>query len=269
MPWCPSCKLEYVKGIKICPDCNTALVDKLEEEKDGIDLVEDYRGEANADDYGRDSEDITETSDNEESEEYDEAAIKAVNDITALLRSRGLTEEDIKAIIENTRRRAQHSVPKYESIKDKSEENKSSSVVLIGCGLVGMVAIVLSLLNVIKLPFSGYSKWLVIGVMGLLFLVFLFSGIRSYLTYKRLIPEVKKEEKLIKEAVSILKGLVNEGTFDIGDKELSMEEKSLYLTDMAVMQLERDMEDENLAPGFSYYVVDSYYSEIFGSEDED
>lgn len=28
MPICPECKYEYVKGITICPDCGTALVDE-------------------------------------------------------------------------------------------------------------------------------------------------------------------------------------------------------------------------------------------------
>lgn len=31
MPWCPKCKNEYREGIKICSDCGTELVDKLEE----------------------------------------------------------------------------------------------------------------------------------------------------------------------------------------------------------------------------------------------
>ena len=152
-------------------------------------------------------------------------------------------------------------------MKDKYEENRSSAKVLIGCGGVGIIVIVLSLLNIIKLPFSGYSKWLTIGVMGLLFLVFLFSGIKSHLTYKRLIPEVEKEDKKIHEAVSILKGMVNEGSFDLANDTLSMEEQSLYLSEMAVMQLEKHLEDP--APGFSFYVVDRYYSDIFDTDDED
>ncbi len=30
MPICPSCKYEYIKGIVICPDCNTPLVETIE-----------------------------------------------------------------------------------------------------------------------------------------------------------------------------------------------------------------------------------------------
>ncbi len=43
MPVCPNCNYEYVEGVTICPDCNTALVDekdlpKIEElsEKDWV-----------------------------------------------------------------------------------------------------------------------------------------------------------------------------------------------------------------------------------------
>ena len=32
MPFCPTCKYEYVKGIRECPDCYVELVDQLCEE---------------------------------------------------------------------------------------------------------------------------------------------------------------------------------------------------------------------------------------------
>ncbi len=33
MPFCPSCKTEYIAGIAQCSDCNLALVDHLPEEQ--------------------------------------------------------------------------------------------------------------------------------------------------------------------------------------------------------------------------------------------
>jgi len=30
MPVCPNCEYEYIKGIVICPDCNTPLVNSIE-----------------------------------------------------------------------------------------------------------------------------------------------------------------------------------------------------------------------------------------------
>jgi hypothetical protein len=32
MPFCPSCKYEYIVGIKTCPDCDIDLVDELPDE---------------------------------------------------------------------------------------------------------------------------------------------------------------------------------------------------------------------------------------------
>ena len=45
MPWCPNCRLEYVEGIKICPDCKTALVDSLKDAEE-ISHLEDELNEA-------------------------------------------------------------------------------------------------------------------------------------------------------------------------------------------------------------------------------
>ncbi len=33
MPVCPNCEYEYVEGVKICPDCGVALIDKSKLQK--------------------------------------------------------------------------------------------------------------------------------------------------------------------------------------------------------------------------------------------
>jgi len=40
MPFCPKCRAEYVEGVKTCPDCQVALVEKLPPKDDRSD--EDY-----------------------------------------------------------------------------------------------------------------------------------------------------------------------------------------------------------------------------------
>jgi hypothetical protein len=46
MPFCPSCRCEYIEGIARCPDCDVALVERLPEEQvtapvlAGVDLEE-------------------------------------------------------------------------------------------------------------------------------------------------------------------------------------------------------------------------------------
>ncbi len=40
MPFCPNCKYKYKEDIKKCPDCGSALVDKLpEESSEGLNYV--------------------------------------------------------------------------------------------------------------------------------------------------------------------------------------------------------------------------------------
>ncbi len=43
MPYCPSCEAEYRAGVTVCPSCNVALVDALDETGSSEDLVDVYR----------------------------------------------------------------------------------------------------------------------------------------------------------------------------------------------------------------------------------
>ncbi len=42
MPWCPQCRAEYREGFKTCSDCDTDLVDKLEEIEKNDDTDAEY-----------------------------------------------------------------------------------------------------------------------------------------------------------------------------------------------------------------------------------
>ena len=263
MPWCPNCRLEYVEGIKICPDCKTALVDSLKDAEE-ISHLEDELNEA--------SEYEAEYSESENecsscSKEVNEiAAEEAVRQITVLLRQKGIPEEEIAGIIENAKRKAMNTVPKYDSFEDKYKDNASSGATLLTIGVLGIIAAVLCFCNVIKLPMQGSSFYLTTGVMSVLFLIFVFSGFRSMSASKKFAVKAKEEKEKIDEIVTFLKDANKAGKFKINTADLSMEEESLFISNMAVTEVERNFED--LLPGFSYYVVDRFYSDIFESDED-
>ncbi|MBO7333426.1 MAG: hypothetical protein J6U67_00895 [Lachnospiraceae bacterium] len=265
MPWCPNCKLEYVEGIKICPDCKTALVATLEEAEE-IGNLEDELNEISyesVDEEGQIDPDTEFGGSDVEEGLYADDAMAAIK--SALL-AKGIPEEEIAGIIENARRRAMNNIPKYRPYKERYSENKSASGVLIVFGLIGLIILLLNTIGVITLPIAGSSKWLVTGVLAALFLIFVASGIKAFLSYKKLKPMIAREEENTEKALEFLKKAKEEKRFEIDDPDISMEEKSLIVSNMAVAALEEEFDD--LEPGFSYYVTDSFYSELFDEEPE-
>lgn len=257
MAWCPRCKLEYVDGIKICPDCKTALVASLEDASED----NEFEGYISEDEAAFDNQEMC----GECNCHVD--ANEVLAQIIDTLKQKGLNDDEISLILDNIKNSGGKKAENYKPLADKYTENRSGSSALILCGAVGIIVLLLNLLGVIRLPLSGYSFWLTTIVMGVLFLIFLLSGVKALLTAKKLAPEVDKEKEDIEKLVTFLKEQKKAGRFDIAGDDLTMEEQSLVISNMAVSACESEFED--LAPGFAFYVTDRYYSEIFENEDED
>lgn len=229
MPWCPKCKLEYVKGINVCPDCNEELVEELGKEVD-------------------------------ESVNFDFEKVEyETNDAASVMYMRELgMDEEHAAIMENLIKAKQ--VPVYRSKEDALNEHKSGAGVLLVCGVAGIAALVLNFLGVLSLPLYGFSLYLMSAVMGSLFLVFLLCGIRSVIRIKELTPEVEEEKKLIDDCVAYIKMKKERGDYTFENPDnfeeefLALSEKIVDDISVAFPQAER---------GFANYVADRYLSDIF------
>lgn len=232
MAWCPNCKLEYVEGVTVCPDCKAALVDSLD------DVVEEF-------DFAQEEQD----------EDMMASLIRPYLDESP-------DEEQRKEIMERALKAA--SIPQYKSKEDALSENKSGAVVLIACGVLGFAFLILNGLHIISLPVSGFSGTLMNAVMGCLFLIFLASGIRAAFKAKLLKGQAEEEKKTIDDILAFIKEQKETGKYNLSKDSEDYEEKFLVLNEKIVADVDEKFSE--LEPGFSFYVVDRFAGEIL---DED
>ena len=213
MPWCPNCKLEYGEGIKICPDCKTALVDSLEEAEadENFDFSDEY---------------------NAVEDQIEGELCKYFPD---------LSEEEREDMLENMKKGA----------------------LIPHVGVLGVAFVVLNALKLLSLPIANNTLTNV--VMGALFLIFLLSGIFSFVKASKLKPQAEAEKDLINRIVEHVRTQKAAGAYPTVKAEgEEFEFDYIKLTDAVVKDVEDNFAD--LEPGFAYYVVDRFASAVL---DED
>lgn len=229
MAWCPNCKLEYVEGIKICPDCKTALVASLEQ-------------------Y--------------EAEELEELENEALEQAIYPGMQMELPDEETRQELYELAKKIKENPP-YKSKEEQLNNNKAGAGTLVICGVLGFLVLILNAIGVLHIPFEGFSKILVTAVMGCLFFVFLLSGIRSIIKVKTLTPEVEEEKKLTNQLLEFIKKQKEAGCYTVSENT-PFEEAYLQISDKCVEDINENFPD--LVPGFAFYVVDRFASDILENE---
>ena len=214
MPWCPKCKNEYVKGIKICSDCKVELVESLKAETVEPQLTENMVSIL----YGP-YENLEEIVDNikkagiesaivkqrQEDEQYElfvdeKERDKTVKTIQLFLQaqkelSEGETENNRNINVMPER------YEEYVSAKDKAKEMKSSAIMLMIFGIAGFIVLILMITKVLPFGFgSGGVAIFCYGVMGGFFSLLFGSGIVSLNSSKKMSMKSNEEDSLTKEA---------------------------------------------------------------------
>ena len=232
MPWCPKCKLEYIEGIKVCPDCKTALVDSLDDiaTDEAFDFSEEFK---------------------EEGEDMEEALGAYFADFK---------EEEREDMIENMKKAAL--IPKYKSKEEAYTEHKSGAVSLTIVGILGLAFVVLTALKLISVPFAGNALTNI--VMGALFFIFLACGILSFAKASKLKPAATKEKETIAQIVEFIKEQKKAGVYTVSEDVENFETEYIKLNDRIVSDIEEKFAD--LEPGLAYFVTDRYAGDIL---DED
>lgn len=163
MAFCPVCKCEYKEGIVKCADCDTLLVDSLEEK-------------------------VTLFAEEPVDEEIKKIVPKDV------LENKNMNfldrDSDVAAV------RVIKKAGVYRDSKELFLENKSSAYMLLTVGIIGIIVLALICTDVIKIYFSLTSKIISGVVMGSLFVTFIVMGIATLKNAKKYGEKAKEEGDL-------------------------------------------------------------------------
>lgn len=283
MPWCPNCKNEYKAGYTVCADCGATLVESLEEGKKAV-----YFGEENelyqiSDFMRANGLKNTEISFDEKEGTYElkvepndfAPAQKMIQVYLQRIAApkeakkqeevqQTYTEEELVAMKQMKEAYIKEMERKpYEDTAKIAEEYKSGADSLLIVGIIGIIALVLLHLGVIPLSLPTFTKWMITGVMGFLFVVFVFMGIASRKSYANLKEQASSDHSTKDDIIKYLKENVNPEEFDadIISDDPGME--ILYFRRMEKLKAMVYAYSEGIDVSFAEYILEEVYPDIF------
>lgn len=203
MPFCPVCKNEYREGFTECHECKVPLVASLEE-------IEEVKPKKFFDVNDERSYDFLDQYKEEEKEE--ESIIVSYGDLNFKEKQFEPKDDDLDVMPSMSderlrQRQISEAIRKHTSYVNKVEkinDYKSSGVVLLLVGGLGIVALILLYLGIIP-GFAGLkSNYIFMIVMFIMFVIFIVGGIVSILQIKTIILEAESDDNMIQKVTAYM-----------------------------------------------------------------
>lgn len=136
-------------------------------------------------------------------------------------------EQQSESFSENLYEYTNNEVPSFVRLSDKYADIVSSALTMLTVGMIGMFLLILVVTDMIPLPLNSSTAWLFDSVMGGIFIIFIISGIVSFMHAKQVKIDADEENKLIDELLVWSKENITKNMLDEG-LDLSQPEELLY-----------------------------------------
>jgi len=271
MSWCPKCKNEYRAGIAICPDCNEALLEELNETEESnlvplfrttdeelTDRICQYLLHCNIN-----AKKLPVSAEGEffhvllvPEAQAKEAALEVQTVLSYETKEKEKAENgDVEA---PTQKKSKVPVSNLHlSAKERYQEYKSSGIMLLTFSALIIVFAVLNFLGVITIMASTPS----LIVLGIAAVIFIYLGISSLRSTGRLLEEADEEEKTTDSILIFLKDKFPAEKL-LSMKEDDMTDEILYFTQLNAMKEALLEQYPDAEENYIDAVLDDYYTSL-------
>lgn len=265
MPWCPKCKNEYKKGVKICADCGCELVEEqiLQKpltfgEKEDMEALADFLT------FHKITDAHIEFDENEQVYEL----FVPEKDLELAAKLRSVYVQEISKRMKDEKEEEESPIKPsalYENNASKAEENKSSAYTLLFVGIIGSILVFCGIFGILPIRLGATSKYMLYGIMGVMFLLFIVMGLISMKSYHVFTKKAESENTIRDSIKKWCKETINAEELDnelFSDGE-DLPEEEKYFKRTALLKNKISNQFLNLDESFLDSLADELYEDIF------
>ena len=156
-----------------------------------------------------------------------------------------------------------HYVHAYVGNAEKAEDNRTSAYTLLGVGTAGLIVVILFFTGVIPTSLTGMARFMITGVMGALFILFLVMGFLSLKNFRTYKEKAGEESSRTKEILAWCRDNLNRERVDAACGLTESNEETDYFARDNYIRQAIMKQFLNLDEAYVDTLVEQVYSDLY------